>query len=153
MKSNEFPDYQKLEPGQWAIQWVSGQRLGQPGRPTRKEDGWVRKHQFPLEKQTQNTAGSLEFPVSSILVSEHLEQGFFRHRMVPGALSLLKPVSQFFSLLPSRSFSHSGFLIEKGSILVCNLGHLWPWRNPPASTSQCWACWQEPVCLPFQPKF
>lgn len=125
MKSNEFPDYRKLQPGQWAIQWVSGQHLKQPRRPTREEDGWVREHQFPLEKQTQNTPGSLEFPVPSILVSEHLEQSFFRHRMVPGALSLLKPVSQFFSFLPPplsllpRSFSHSGFLIEKGSILVC----------------------------------
>lgn len=102
---------------------VSGQCLGQPGRPTREEDVWVREHQFPLEKQTQNTAGSLEFPVSSILVSEHLEQGFFRHRMVPGALSLLKPVSQFFSLLPPplsflpRYFSHSDFLIEMGVYL------------------------------------
>lgn len=130
MKSNEFPVYRKRQPGQWAIEWVSEQHLGQPGRPTREQEGWVREHQFPLETQTQNTAGSLEFPVSSILVSEHLEQGFFRHRTVPGALSLLKPVSQFSSLLPPplsllpRSFSHSGFLIEMGSILVCNLGHL-----------------------------
>lgn len=153
MKSNEFPDYGKLQPGQWAMPGTTretykrGRRVGQgTSIPTRKADSkycWLPGvpgvFHFSIRAlgtrflQTQN--GPLGFLVIKTCVPIFLS---------PSPSSFLSP-SLFLSLW---------FLDWDGGL---SLSVTWDSFDLGAILSPlpliCWACWQETVRLPFQPKF
>lgn len=72
-------------------------------RETYKRRRWVGQGtSIPSRKADSKYCCPMDFLVSSILVSERLEQGFFGRLMrIPGALPLLKSVLQFFCLISS----------------------------------------------------
>lgn len=134
MKSNEFPGYGKLQPGQWAMPGTTreaykrGRRVGQgTSIPTRKADSkycWL-----------PGVPGVFHFSIRA------LGTRFLQTQNGPwGSLVIKTCVPIFLSPSPSSFLSPSLFLSlwfldwDGGSIFVCNLGLLWPWRNPLAST-------------------